>query len=296
MHLNPAAPVLALPGEGVQVGWDSPLVIEDVTASQARFLRSLEGGRRVGAAERRRHGDLLAQLDERGLLIADDSHAAHHPADRDRCVRIHGAGALGTEAAVALARAEVPLTVVDGARARAGSAPHLPDADCGAVALARVREAVPTAQLRGAHADAALDVLISSGPAVARARVLLSANQPHLLVECGESTVRVGPLVVPGMTRCATCIGLSEADARADWPVLALQGDSRRPRVDPVTATVAGALIARAAISFLRGGAASAWRVGPHGVIPVAQAPPHPDCRCTDDHLAVHAARAMNDA
>ncbi|MFW7413692.1 hypothetical protein [Demequina sp. SO4-18] len=284
-HLNPAAPVLALPGSGVQVGWDVPLVLADVTPAEARFLRSLEGGRRIGAAERRRHADLLGRLAERGLLTTGRA-----PTAGDRCVRIHGAGALGTEAAIALARAGVALTVVDGARARVGTAPHLPDPDCGAVALSHVRHAVPAAQLRGANADAALDVLISSGPAVTRARTLLVADQPHLLVECGEATVRVGPLVVPGVTRCATCIGLSRTDSRPEWPLLALQGDSRRPRVDPVAATIAGALVAHEAIAFMDGRPATTWSVGGHGVSALAAEPPHPDCRCTDARIEADAA------
>lgn len=282
MHLNPAAPVLALPGTGLQVGWDAPLVLTTTTPGEARFLRSLEGGRRVGAAERRKHADLLRRLAAHGLLANDDEPRPDSP-----CVRIHGAGALGTETAVAVARAGLALTVVDQDRARAGAAPHLPDPDCGAVAHARVREAVPTAQLRGAHADAALDVLISSGPAVARARALLSANQPHLLVECSEASVRVGPLVVPGTTACATCLGLTETESRGDWPVLALQSDSRRPRVDPVAATIAGALAAHEVIAFLAGRAATTWRVSTGGVTTLAPTAPHPDCRCTDD--AVHA-------
>ncbi|MFN3866942.1 MAG: hypothetical protein ACK4MD_09560 [Demequina sp.] len=291
MHLNPAAPVLALPGAGVQVGWDSPLILEDATVADARFLRSLEGGRRVGVAERRRHADLLARLAGHGLLVADDP---QHPGSR--CVRIHGAGALGTEAAVALARAGIAVTVVDQARARSGAAPHLPDPDCGAVALARVREAVPAAQLRGVFADAFVDVLISAGPAVARARALLHANQPHLLVECGESAVRVGPLVVPGVTACATCLGLAESQARRAWPVLALQCDSRRPRVAPVTATIAGALVAREVLAFVQGARATTWRVSGDGVTAVDPVPAHPDCRCLGDEVTAGAAAAAGGA
>ncbi len=276
MHLNPAAPVLALPGTGLQVGWDVPMVIEAATDADARFLRSLEGGRRIGAAEQRRYSDLLLRLREHGLLEDDDAAAAD-----PRCVRIHGAGAVGTEAAIALARAGVALTVVDRDRARAGSAPHLPEPDCGAVAHTRVREAVPSAELRGAQADAALDVLISAGPAVARARELLAANRPHLLVECGERTIRVGPLVVPGVTGCATCLGLTATQERKEWPLLALQSDSRRPRVNAVHATMAGAMIAHEALTFLTGRDATMWRVGEEGVAALPAMPVHPDCDCT---------------
>lgn len=277
MNLNPAAPVLALPGTGIQVGWDAPLVLESATDPEARFLRSIEGGRRIGAAEQRRYADLLLRLQEHGLLEGDDT----VPAAKARCVRIHGAGAVGTEAAIALARAEVALTVVDRDRARAGSAPHLPEPDCGAVAHTRVRDAVPNAELRGAHADAALDILISAGPAVARARELLAANRPHLLVECGEKTIRVGPLVVPGVTGCATCLGLTATQERKEWPLLALQSDSRRPRVNAVYATMAGAMIAHETLAFLTDRQATMWRVGEDGVTALPAMPVHPDCDCT---------------
>lgn len=279
MHLNPAAPVLALPDLGIQVGWDRPLILEDVAEPQARFLRSLEGGRQLGSAERRRFATLLRQLSAHGLLIDDleDDLVT-------RCVRIHGAGALGTEAAIAVARMGVALTVVDKARARSESAAHLPDADCGAAAHVRVKEAVPLAQLRGTHASAGLDVLISAGPAVGRARSLLAANQPHLLVECGDRAVRVGPLVVPGVTACATCLGLAASEDRPVWPVLALQCDSRRPRTTPIQATIAGGLIAHETMRFFAGETHTTWRVDERGVTAVPATPIHPHCRCTGSH------------
>lgn len=276
VHLHPAAPVLALPNGGIQVGWDAPLVLDNVTSPQARFLRSAEGGRHLGLAEQRRHAALLRQLDHARLLVR--SPADHAPAP---CVRLHGAGAVGTEAAVTLARAGVAVSVVDRAGARHHSASHLPDPDCGAVALARVRELVPHADVRGAHANAQLDVVISAGPAVSHARELLNANQPHLLVECGERGVRVGPVVVPGVTACGICLGLYESHERPDWPVLALQCDSRRPRVAPATATVAGALVAHEALAFVHGRTPGQWWVDPARVQPVEVRPPHPDCRCT---------------
>lgn len=276
VHLHPAAPVLALPDGAMQVGWDAPLVLEQVTAPQARFLRSAEGGRHLGAAEQRRHAGLLRALDRAGILIRTSAEPAPPV-----CVRIHGAGAVGTEAAVTLARSGVAISVVDRARARQQAAPHLPDPDCGAVALARVRSLVPRAQVRGGHANANLDVVISAGPAVSRARELLNANQPHLLVECGELGVSVGPVVVPGRTACGICLGLYAADKRLEWPLLALQCDSRRPRVEPATATIAGALVAHEALAFVQGRDTAQWRVEAHHVRAVEARPPHPDCRCT---------------
>ena len=277
VHLHPAAPVLALPDHAMQVGWDTPLVLEDVTAPQARFLRSAEGGRHLGVAEQRRHAALLRRIDHAGLLIRSTTAEA-----RAACVRLHGAGAVGTEAALTLARAGVAVSVVDRGRARGQGAPHLPDPDCGAVALARVRAQVPRADVRGAYATADLDVVISAGPAVSHARELLVAGQPHLLVECGERGVSVGPIVVPGVTACVICLGLYSAEHRPEWPVLALQCDSRRPRVEPATATLAGALVAHEALAFVHGRASGQWRIEAEQVRAVEVRPPHPDCRCTD--------------
>lgn len=230
----------------------------------------------MAAAEQRKHAALLRKLESAGMLVRTSHEQPPSP-----CVRIHGAGALGTEAAVTLARAGLAVSVVDRARARSAAAPHLPDPDCGAVALARVSSLVPQAQVRGAHADAVLDVVISAGPAVARTRELLSANQPHLLVECGERGVSVGPVVAPGVTACGICLGLYASDERAEWPTLALQCDSRRPRVAPATATVAGALVAHEAIAFVEGRPTGRWRVEADRVHEVAPLAPHPDCRCT---------------
>lgn len=260
----------------MQVGWDQPLVLDQVSAPQARFLRSIEGGRRLGVAEQRRHAGLLRQLESAGLLLRNVPEQPPSP-----CVRIHGAGAVGTEAAVTLARAGVAVSVVDRARARSAAAPHLPDPDCGAVALTRVRSLVPHAQVRSAHADAILDVVISAGPAVARTRELLGAHQPHLLVECGERGVQVGPTVVPGVTACGICLGLYAASERPEWPVLALQCDSRRPRVAPATATIAGALVAHEALAFVHGRATGQWQVEAEHIQALQPQPPHPDCRCT---------------
>lgn len=276
VRLHPAAPVLALPDGAIQVGWDAPLVLHDVPAPQSRFLRSAEGGRHLGVAEQRRHAAVLRRLDKAGLLMRPQADDVHVP-----CVRIHGAGAVGTEAALALARAGVAVAVVDRDRARGQAAPHLPDPDCGAVALARVRAEVPRADVRGVHATADMDVVISAGPAVSHARELLAAGQPHLLVECGERGVTVGPMVVPGVTACGICLGLYAAQERPEWPVLALQCDSRRPHVAPATATVAGALVAHEALAFAHGRATGQWRVEPDLVQPVEVRAPHPDCRCT---------------
>ncbi len=276
VHLNPAAPVLALADDALQVGWDQPLVLRQLTASQCRFVQSLEGGRRMSTAERRRHARLLRQLEDAGLLVTSTP-----PTKPSPVVRLHGAGALGTEAAVALARAGVAVAVVDAAPARGHLAAHLQDPDCGTVALARVKAAVPQAIVRGAHAQAGLDIVISAGPAVSHSHELFSAGLPHLLVECGERGVTVGPVVVPGASACATCLGLYETERRPEWPVLALQGNSRRPRVEAATATLAGALLAHEALAFLAGRATQRWRVEPTGVQPLKPVKVHPDCRCT---------------
>ena len=277
MRLHPAAPVLARTDTSLQIGWDQPLVLDDVSAQDARFLRSLEGGRVIGDAERRRHRAVLTSLAGAGLL--EDPSAPRTPLG---CVRISLAGALGTEIAVALARAGLGVALVDGAPARLAAVPHLPSADCAAVAADRVRAEVPGADLRGAQANAALDVVVSAGPAVLRARRLTARDQAHLLVQVGERAITVGPMVVPGTTACVTCLGLAATAADPAWPTLALQGDARRPRTDPVLATLAGALAAHVVLAHLAGRPTAMWRVDAEGATRLETPPPHPDCRCIE--------------
>lgn len=274
MRLSPLAPVLARGAGELQIGIRDPLVLDGLSASERRFVMSLEGGRRIGAAERRRHGRLLDRLAGAGL----DASARPAPA----CVRFHSASALAVEAAVALSRAGRAVSFADAARARRD--PHtaaVAGGSRGALAAQRVRRVVPEAEVRSAHAAADVDVLVTLGPPLTLARALLATDAPHLLVACDERGVTVGPLVVPGATACAQCLGLAATDADRAWPSLALQCEARTPRTDALVASIAGALAAASVDAFLRGSAPPTWRVEDGSIDRVPHAHSHPQCACS---------------
>lgn len=56
-----------------------------------------------------------------------------------------------------------------------------------------------------------------------RAAPHLRADRVHLPVVVGGAGIVVGPLVVPGVTACVTCLHLARRDADHAWPLLALQ-------------------------------------------------------------------------
>ncbi|WP_297081770.1 hypothetical protein [uncultured Demequina sp.] len=273
MRLSPLAPVLARDASSVQVGIHRPLVLAGLTASQRRFLTSLDGGRLIGAAERRRHAALLADLTAAGLTAS----APPPPA----CVRFHSGSALAVEAAIALARAGREVSFRDASPARRDPLiATVRGGSRGALAAQRVRRAAPEAQVRSADARAELDVIVTMGVPVTRARSLLALDSPHLLVTCDERGATIGPLVVPGSTPCSQCLGLAAADRDDSWPHVALQCEARVPRTDPLTASVGGALAGAAAEAFLRGTAPPSWRVEDGAVERIGPPSVHPRCAC----------------
>jgi hypothetical protein len=56
-----------------------------------------------------------------------------------------------------------------------------------------------------------------------RAAPHLRADRVHLPVVIGSAAIVVGPLIVPGVTACITCLHLERRDADSAWPLLALQ-------------------------------------------------------------------------
>lgn len=56
-----------------------------------------------------------------------------------------------------------------------------------------------------------------------RAAPHLRSDRVHLPVVVGGAGVVIGPLIVPGVTACITCLHLERRDADGAWPLLALQ-------------------------------------------------------------------------
>lgn len=125
---------------------------------------------------------------------------------------------------------------------------------------------------------------------------------PHLLVRTGDRSVRVGPLVVPGVTACARCLHLEAGDADRAWPAIAGQLSIRPPH-DPRPLVVREAALraVRRLLSWAstpavgeRSGEASAAHVEGlaadlglvtridlrTGAVTTTSSRPHPDCGC----------------
>ena len=99
----------------------------------------------------------------------------------------------------------------------------------------------------GAEGVADLAVVVSHyATTPRRAARWLSADVPHLLLEFGDRSVRVGPVVQPGSGPCAHCLELARTDRDAAWPALAAQLAGRRaPSADPLGVATAAAVATR---------------------------------------------------
>lgn len=141
----------------------------------------------------------------------------------------------------------------------------------------------------------AFGVLVSHyATAPRRASAWLRDDVPHLLVEFGDRSVRVGPMVVGGTSACAACLEFARAEADPCWPALASQLASRQaPTADAVGASMAAGLVVdalREHRSLTTRGSPSPWpgralRVRPSAMlepdgVTVESLSPHPRCGC----------------
>ncbi len=71
-----------------------------------------------------------------------------------------------------------------------------------------------------------LYVHLSTGePARSDIQPLAATGQAHLLISTAGPRVRVGPLVVPGVSPCLTCLDLGQRDEDPTWPVVVAQSE-----------------------------------------------------------------------
>ncbi|MGW7366032.1 ThiF family adenylyltransferase [Streptomyces sp. NPDC054841] len=102
------------------------------------------------------------------------------------------------------------------------------------------------------------DGLAAYAPDPATAEDWLATGTPHLYAGVVEATGVVGPLVLPGGTACAGCLGLARADRDPAWPRMLAQWRSGRSGAgagpcDLGLATTVAGLAAAHALSFLDG-------------------------------------------
>ena len=268
-------PVLLRPDGAVQVGWDPARAVlvrppDGLTASAlAEVLRTLplEPAEVVRLAEQRGLRDVPAFMNMLETLTGLDVLHRRGPAQgRSLSIRVHGCGPLSD-------------LLVDGLR-------------CSGARVSR------SSQVHAGDAGADLVVLADALSADPRLlRELHTARLPHLPVRLRDGTGLVGPLVVPGVTSCLSCVDLHRTDRDPAWPALAAQlrevtGCADRPTVLATAALALGQL--QRIIAGVRGGAASSappesfdtsWEVDVAAQsIRARRWPRHPLCGCWPGH------------
>ncbi|WP_436494164.1 hypothetical protein [Actinokineospora sp. HUAS TT18] len=284
-------PLRRRPGE-VQFGLDPgrATVVTGLPAPVADLATGLTGGRtvaelrdRVGPAHRAPLDALLHVLADRGLLddaaaprdplprrlAADATAAAARPAAGDphdrasAAVEVRGDGRLAIAVALLLATAGVghlrvnTQGLVTADDVGAGLTPDdigLPRDAAIHAALRRVHDTVNTARFTRRRPDLVLltDALVPD-PAAIEGRGL-----PHLPIRVRDGVGLVGPLVIPGVTACLTCVDHHRADRDPCWPGIAAQLVGRPQLADLSAVHATAALAAAQALTAL------AWRTRPH--------------------------------
>lgn len=206
--------------------------------------------------------------DERGALRRAGLTRLRRPAGatvpverrRQLSVAVNGPTTLVESVRTALARVGVP----SGSRAGARSVP---------------------AGRSGAPAGRQVDVVIGR-PGYASIRRWMLTGVAHLVISPRADSIRVGPLVIPGVTSCLQCLHLVRCDRHVDWPGLFEQlRRSPVPEPDPCLVQHAAALVARCLVDYAQTGEApltnAFLQVGVADLsVRVRVAPRHPLCGC----------------
>ena len=119
---------------------------------------------------------------------------------------------------------------------------------------------------------------------------LLAADLPHLSVVVRETSVVVGPLVVPGRSACLRCLDLHRTERDPQWPLVLAQlrqpDAPRLPREETALAQVAAGVAALQVLGHLDGhGTPTAIGAPlevelPDGLTCRRPWPAHPSCGC----------------
>ncbi len=279
--LRPGSRLARRSGGLVQAGPAAgPLV---VVADRLRpALDALLVGRPVECPE------LLTLLRAAGLLVAADSLRGTLPPDEQGQRLVAGLFAeFGDDAPRRLAaRSDTGVGIV-----RAGPAP--PDADAlrarlGALGLGRGRG-------RGLVRGRDVTVLLSDGePTRRQVDRLMAADRPHLLLTVLDTTVRLGPFVIPGRTACLRCYDARRTEDDPGWPTVHTQctgpagGWGLVPR-DPALLDLALAWAARDVAAYADGDRPATWSatvtIDSELLVPREDLARHPHCGCCWDEL-----------
>ena len=259
-------------------------VVDDAAAVSAPFGRTLK-------ARRERLGPELASL----TLAHTDPGAGSRAflARRRTRVRVEGLGRLGAALTLLLdACGFDQLDLLDGEPVR--EVDVLPGGHRGSDvdqprdrALSERLHHPPTRKSERPPTHSPALVVLAALPDVrVRARALVNAGQPHLVVDVVEGVGRLGPLVVPGQTACLTCTDHHRTDRDPAWPRLMAQLSGPEPTVAPAVVVAATAAMAAFHITCWSDGGrppsvdAELSVRPPDGLVRQHDYPPHPSCGC----------------
>jgi hypothetical protein len=234
--IRPGAPLLRRDASHLQVG-TSPGVVIDDRPGLRDFLRLLDGVRDI---ERLRH---LARTDVPELDL-----------DVDDVLRpLLACGAVVDARIMHVRRPRLAVSLHDDP----GSRPL-------AHAISHVLADIGIRSLESPDPD--LLVVVSCGePARAVFEQAHRHGIAHLMVVLDEDRVRVGPLVVPGVTPCVTCLDLNRTDWDRAWPALLAQlGRSRWMLPPPLPTPLAYAAAAEVGAEVLALASGSRPRTAGH--------------------------------
>lgn len=258
IRFDPRLPFVWRDPTTLQVGVDRVVaVLDGVTAKHERIISAIASGHgRAGVGPvAQRAGCSPAEVT---ALVDRLTPALIRPRDpRAPTVHVSGTTVLAGEVRELVASLGVVVEPTDGESALAGPAPSF------GIAVA----------------DHVHDPVL--------ARVWLGRDVPHLQVVTGDRTIRIGPVVRPGLTACAHCLDLHRADHDSSWGVLAAQLWGRRQIVPTLLAVrEAATRIARRAIVSATTPAGSADDSVVDlidvdtGEVMRSTTRPHPDCGC----------------
>lgn len=111
----------------------------------------------------------------------------------------------------------------------------------------------------------------------------LRRDVPHLPIVFGDRTVRVGPLVEPGLGPCLHCLERFRTDADPAWPAIASQLWGRRsPLENPFLASEVAVLATRLVLDRIAGapGEAESTAIDARRRRISERHRVHPECRC----------------
>lgn len=277
LRLDPAIPVVWRTPTSLQLGIDKPvLTFREVSTAEERMLAALRLGTTTSGLRMigRTSGLTSAQMArfEKRIAPALDTGARHSGRPQSQAVvALTGRGPTVHHLVSLLGDAGL-LTRSDGVSPDTASSDQaVPDADFAVV----VAHFVVPPELFGSW---------------------LRRDTPHLPIVYGDKSVRIGPLIEPGVSPCLYCLERHHTDRDPAWPAMASQLLGRRSLAE--SALVASEVAARAAriiSTRVRAVGGSSAHGGPGseiarsvsintrtGAVSTQRWNRHPECACHD--------------